>query len=318
MLPYEDQPQPEKRSTPFVTILLILINIAVFVYELSLGQAGAESFSLRWGFVPSEFWSGQDLHTLITAQFLHGGLLHIAGNMIFLWVFGDNVEDQLGHWTYLFFYLAAGVVASITFAVAFPDANDPLVGASGAIAGVLGGYLLLFPRAVVRAVLSFGPFITIGTVAAVIMIGFWFLLQVIQSVVALLPMAPQSNVAFLAHVGGFVFGLVTTGLIRQARGQEVVHDDNRPWWSASFRNWVLLSIVVTLLVLGSQVILGGGLSGQIVRFVIGATVVSLAFLDGVARLTGRSGLLGSPRANKGVALLQIFAALSLAATLFAI
>ncbi|HUY99065.1 MAG TPA: rhomboid family intramembrane serine protease [Thermomicrobiaceae bacterium] len=319
MLPYADEPQPQARSFPYVTIGIILVCIAVFAHEVALGQAGAEAFSARWGFTPADFWAGRNLVTLVTALFLHAGLLHIAGNLIFLWVFGDNVEDQLGHVTYLLVYLGSGIVASVTFAIAFPHTSDPLVGASGAIAGVLGGYLLLFPRAMVRTLLAFVPFVTVGRVAAVILIGFWFLLQLIEGAASVLPVAPSSDVAFLAHVGGFMVGLIATGVIREARDQEVSHwIGGRDWWSRSFRNWLLLAIGITLVAgLGGVALHGaGGLTASLVRSAAGGGVIAVALLDGVARLFGRRALLGSgPHANRFVAVLQIVAALALGAAL---
>lgn len=319
MLPYADEPQPSARRFPAVTLAIIAVCIAVFAQEVSLGPEEVQAFGERWGFIPDEFWAGRGLVTLVTSLFLHGGLLHIAGNMLFLWVFGDNVEDQLGHGTFALFYLASGVVANIVFAVAFPDSIQPLVGASGAIAGVLAAYLLLFPRAMVRTLLAFGPFITLGRVSAAILIGFWFLLQVIQGAISVLPIAPGSDVAFLAHVGGFVFGLIATGTIREVRDQSLGDWSGRRWWSRSFRNWLLVAVVVTVLLAGSQLLLAGGeaATGTLARLTVGAGVVALALLDGVARLLGRRGILGTgPRTNKLVALAQILAALGLAGTMF--
>ncbi|MDI3341906.1 MAG: rhomboid family intramembrane serine protease [Sphaerobacter sp.] len=319
MIPYADEPQPSARRVPVVTVAIIALCIAVFAYEVSLGPEAAQAFVVRWGFTPADFWAGRNLETLVTSQFLHGGLLHIAGNLLFLWVFGDNVEDQLGHGTYALFYLASGVAANVVFAVAFPQAGDPLVGASGAIAGVLAGYLLLFPRAMVRTLLAFGPFVTVGRVAAVLLIGLWFILQLIQGAISVLPTASATDVAFLAHVGGFVFGLIATGTIREVRDQELCDWRGRRWWSRSFRNWVLLALAVTVLLAGSQVLLSGGASaaGALARVTVGAGVVALALLDGVARLLGRRGLLGSsPQTNRLIAAVQILAALSLAGSLF--
>jgi len=319
VLPYRDEPQRRTRGLPFVTIALILINIAVFAYELTLSQDAAMRFVRAWAFVPDEFWAGRNLITLVTALFLHGGVIHIAGNMLFLWIFGDNVEDQLGHGTYLLFYLAAGIVASIVFAIVFPVASQPLLGASGAIAGVLAGYLFLFPRAMVRTFLFFGPFLAVGRVAAVLLIGFWFVLQVMQSVVSVIAIASQSNVAFVAHVGGFIFGLIVTGVIRESRDLRVEYRGGRRWWSASFRNWILLVAVITGLVVGSQFLImsGQALLGHLLRYLTGLGGVGLALFDGIARFNGQRGLLGSGRQrNRLIALFQVGAALSLAVLLF--
>ena len=316
MLPYADAPEAGKRSFPVVNVLLILLNIAVFVHELQLGSDGAQSFILKWGFVPADFWAGTGLLTLVTALFLHAGLLHIGGNMLFLWVFGDNVEDQLGHLTYLAFYLISGMIASIGFAVVVPHTTDPLIGASGAIAGVLGGYILLYPRAIVRTLLTFGPLITLGSVAAVIVIGFWFLLQVFDSFVSIFAVSSegQTSVAFVAHVTGFIFGLIATGLIRQTRGQQVTHWNRERWFSRSFRNWVLLAIAITLLGALGRLIVGS--YGSLFQMAAGGALVAIALLDGFQRLGGSQGLIGTaPRANKLIAVLQILAAISLASAM---
>jgi membrane associated rhomboid family serine protease len=320
VLPYGDDPQPKATTFPYITIFLFLINVVVFIYQVSLGMEGAQEFVMRWGLIPAEFWAGDQFVTLITSMFLHGGLLHIVSNMIFLAIFGNNVEDQLGHWTYLVFYLLAGVVASLAFAAAFPGMEQPLVGASGAIAGVLGGYILLFPRATVRALLFFGPFFTAGRVAAIILIGGWFLLQVVQSFVQVLELAPQENVAFLAHAAGFVFGLIATGAIREARDQPISHwEQGGRWWNRSFRNWVLLALVTVMAFAVSQLLAQAGeeTAAGLMQLGIIILIAAVALIDGIARLRGRAGLLGSTqRASRIVAFVQIIAALSLVAGVF--
>ncbi len=229
MIPISDSPGV-RRHFPYINVLLILANVLVFLYELSLGQ-GTDQFLTDYGVVPAAITAGHPLSptapspiylTLITSQFLHGGLLHIAGNMVFLWVFGDNVEDRLGHLGYLVFYLAAGVVAGLAQVVVDPTSTVPGVGASGAIAGVLAGYLVLFPRAAVRTLLFIGPFITMTRLSAFLLIGFWFVLQLISGVAELASTAASQNggVAFWAHIGGFAFGLVIMWLLRAATDVE--------------------------------------------------------------------------------------------------
>lgn len=322
MLPFADDPQVRSPRFPIITILLILINIVVFGYEVSLGEAGINRFVNRWGFTPADFWHGQHLITIVTAIFLHGGLLHIAGNMLFLWIFGDNVEDQLGHFTYLVFYLIGGIFASLVFAVVFAGSHDPLVGASGAIAAVLGGYILLYPRSIVRALLIFGPFLAVGGVAAFILIGLWFALQVVDSLgsISLIGTQAESNVAFFAHVAGFLFGLVVTWLIRERRQQEVVHWDHRPWWNRAFRNWVLLILLLSALGLaGREAVDAGSISSTAFRLGLGVLVVGIAVVDGIERLKGRTGLLGSgPHSSRLLAILQIVAAILAAAALVSV
>jgi len=322
VLPFADDPQVRSPRFPIITILLILINIVVFGYEVSLGEAGINRFVNRWGFTPADFWHGQHLITIVTAIFLHGGLLHIAGNMLFLWIFGDNVEDQLGHFTYLVFYLIGGIFASLVFAVVFAGSHDPLVGASGAIAAVLGGYILLYPRSIVRALLIFGPFLAVGGVAAFILIGLWFALQVVDSLgsISLIGTQAESNVAFFAHVAGFLFGLVVTWLIRERRQQEVVHWDHRPWWNRAFRNWVLLILLLSALGLaGREAVDAGSISSTAFRLGLGVLVVAIAVIDGFERLKGRTGLLGSgPHSSRLLAILQIVAAILATAALMSV
>ena len=322
VLPFADDPQVRSPRFPIVTILLILINIVVFAYEVSLGEAGVNRFVNRWGFTPADFWHGQHPLTIVTAIFLHGGLLHIAGNMLFLWIFGDNVEDQLGHWTYLAFYLVGGIFASFVFAVIFAGSHDPLVGASGAIAAVLGGYILLYPRSIVRALLIFGPFLAVGGVAAFILIGLWFALQVADSLssIRLISTQAESNVAFFAHVAGFLFGLGVTWFIRERRQQEIVHWDHRPWWNRVFRNWILLILVLSILGLaGRAAVDAGSISSAAFRLGFGVIVVVIAAIDGFERLKGRTGLLGSgPNSSRLLAILQIVAAFSVAAALVSV
>ena len=321
MLPYADDPQVRSRRFPFVNVLIILLNILVFIYELTLTDSQLNRYVDRWGFTPNQFWHGHHPVSIITALFIHAGLLHIAGNMLFLWIFGDNVEDQLGHLTYLIFYLVGGIVASLFFAIIFAGSSDPLIGASGAIAAVLGGYILLYPRSIVRSILIFGPFLATGGVAAVIMIGIWFLMQVVYSLVSIniLTSTSQSDVAFVAHVGGFAFGLVVTWFIRRERGQEVVHWERRQWWNRAFRNWILLIIVLSILgAVGQIAVDDGALSAGAFHLALGALVVVIAAVDGFERLKGRSGLLGDVGSSRLLAIIQIIAALSVAATLIAI
>jgi membrane associated rhomboid family serine protease len=199
-----------------VTLTLIAVNVVVFVYELSLGS-GIDTLFRSAGVTPLEFTVRTDVPpaaplglypaTLLTSMFLHGGFLHIGSNMLFLWIFGDNVEDRLGHLRFVGFYLLCGLGASAAHIYFNWGSTVPSVGASGAIAGVLAGYMLLFPSATVRTLLILGPFITMSRVPAIIMIGFWFVTQLVAGLAALGPSAQTTGVAFWAHVGGFVVGL---------------------------------------------------------------------------------------------------------------
>ena len=223
MIPIGDDPPP-RHLFPFVTLTLIAINAIVFVYELSLGNT-IDTLFRSAGVIPLEFAVRQDLppaaplnshySTLITSMFLHGGFLHIGSNMLFLWIFGDNVEDRLGHVRYLAFYLLCGLGASAAQIYFNWGSRIPSVGASGAIAGVLAGYLLLFPSATIRTLIILGWFPVVTRVPALIMIGFWFVTQLLSGVAALGQVEQTSGVAFWAHIGGFVIGLPLALLLRQ-------------------------------------------------------------------------------------------------------
>jgi membrane associated rhomboid family serine protease len=231
MIPNGDDPPP-RRSFPIVTLTLIAINIVVFVYELSLSDRTLNQLIMAAGVTPLEIRTGRDIGppapygnvylTLITSMFLHGGWLHIGSNMLFLWIFGDNVEDRLGHLRYVLFYFLCGLAAGAAQISSDPGSQVPSIGASGAIAGVLAGYFVLFPRATVRTLLFIGPFITMTRVPAIIMIGFWFVTQLVSGLAAISQAAAQTNpggVAFWAHVGGFVAGLPLVLLLRQPERQ---------------------------------------------------------------------------------------------------
>src|SRR5919197_11636 len=207
-------------------ITLLLINIVAFVYELSFpSEQSLDAFFLSAGVVPVEFTRGLSVGpppplnltwtTLITSMFLHGGLLHIASNMLYLFIFGDNVEDRLGHTRFLLFYLLCGLAAGATHLVVNAGSDIPSIGASGAIAGVLAAYLRLFPHAQVRTLLLIGPFILIPRIAAAFLIIFWFATQFLSGVMSLGATTEQTNgVAVSAHIGGFIAGLLLTEILR--------------------------------------------------------------------------------------------------------
>ncbi len=218
MFPIGDT-EVKSRSPAYITYLLIAINVVVWLYEWSLGQNNLQQFITTYGAIPAEITNGQDLFTLFTNMWLHGGWLHIAGNMVFLWVFGDNVEAVFGHIPYLFFYIIGGIVASLTHVYINAASTIPSVGASGAIAAVLGAYILMFPRAQVRLLIGYG-FIT--RVSAILFLGVWFVLQLFNGVAALgVTTAQTGGVAVWAHVGGFVFGLLI-GLFFKGKASQMV------------------------------------------------------------------------------------------------
>jgi membrane associated rhomboid family serine protease len=205
---------------------ILVANIAVFIYELSLGDRGLEQFFYSAGVIPTEYLTGRDLRapapggviyvTLFTSMFMHGGFLHIASNMLYLWVFGDNVEDQFGHMGFLIFYLVCGVIASLTHIFMNTGSNIPSVGASGAIAGVLGAYLVMFPGATIRTLVFLGPFILLPRISAIFMIGFWFLTQAFAGLASFgAPTEQTSGVAVWAHIGGFLAGIALIPIFRR-------------------------------------------------------------------------------------------------------
>jgi membrane associated rhomboid family serine protease len=201
---------------PYVTIAVIAVNVFVFMYQLTLGASGTENFIYSAAAIPYEITHFVDIRprsfvpppfTLFTAMFVHGGLLHLAGNMLFLWIFGDNIEDVLGHFRYILFYLASGVIASLAHVLVEPSSIMPMIGASGAIAGVLGAYFLLFPRAQVLTLVFLIFFVTVVRIPAVIFLGFWFLLQIFSS-------GYGGGIAWYAHIGGFMAGAAGIMLLK--------------------------------------------------------------------------------------------------------
>lgn len=219
-IPYGTREDAPRTSWPFITALLVLINIAVFALEISTvahsGEAGLNDFIMRFAAVPADLTDGSPLEIgLLTAMFLHGGLLHIVGNMIFLLPFGDNVEDRLGHFRYLLFYLLCGLVATIIYTIFNHSSAVPLIGASGAIAGVLAGYLRLHPRGKVKGFLFIIILLIPITLPAFLFIGYWFVVQLFSSVASLGvdAVSDAGGVAFMAHVGGFLAGLILAPLM---------------------------------------------------------------------------------------------------------
>ena len=208
------------RTTPWITFLLILVNVLVSCYQLTLTDHRLQEFVMRHGLVPAEFSWG----AVITSMFLHGGLLHLGGNLLSLWIFGDNVEDRMGHAGFLIFYLLAGTVAAWFQTLATPDSFVPMVGASGAIAGVMGAYLLLFPGSRILVLIYLLIFIDVVEVPAVFFLGFWFVMQLLSGV-GQLANAATANVGFWAHIGGFLTGLATVLLFRRRLREQVVWQD---------------------------------------------------------------------------------------------
>jgi len=201
------------RTVPFVTVGLIIVNALVFLYMLTLPDGMLEGFVATYAVVPAWF----SVPTLFTSQFLHAGWLHIVGNMLYLWIFGDNVEDRLGHFRFLIFYLGSGAVAAILQVLFNPTSAVPMVGASGAIAAVMGAYFVLYPQSRVLTAVFILIFFDLVEIPAVFFLGIWFLMQLLSGVGSLgVHNAAGGGTAFWAHVGGFLVGLAV-GLVLRAR-----------------------------------------------------------------------------------------------------
>jgi membrane associated rhomboid family serine protease len=224
-------------TRPYATYVLIALNTAVFIYQLTLDGAAEQSFILDHGFVPVELSRGDQLAALVsafTSMFMHGGLMHFASNMWFLHIFGDNVEDALGTRRYVGFYLGCGLIAAGAQYAIRPESVVPMIGASGAIAGVLGGYLKLFPHARVLALIPIFIIITVRELPAVLFLAIWFGFQLLQGVGSLGVDIQGGGVAFFAHIGGFVAGLVLVMVLGRRGGPRGGPRTSKP---ASTQGW---------------------------------------------------------------------------------
>ncbi len=222
MIPLRDT--NPSRTIPVVNYFLITMNVIVFLYEFSLSKEMAD-FVFQFGLIPLNFTG--DLQSfqvnpgtilpLFTSMFLHGGWMHLLGNMLFLFIFGDNVEDRFGHLKYFFFYIIAGLAAAFTQIYMFPDSNVPMVGASGAIAGVLGAYVFMYPTAKITTLIPIFFFFQIIELPAFLFLGIWFLLQIISGMFALGIGADAGGIAWWAHIGGFAAGAVLFPFMRKRK-----------------------------------------------------------------------------------------------------
>lgn len=208
MIPIADT-KIDRARTPFLTYLFILINVAAFIYEISMSQAELQAFLTEFGVVPARILEGRELYSLVTSMFLHGGWMHLIGNMLFLWVFGDNIEHKYGHLGFLAFYFAGGLAATGAHIAFNLDSNIPSIGASGAVSAILGAYLVMYPKSKINMLIFLGFFITTIRINAFIFLGYWIVVQSISGVADIAYNTAQtSGVAYWAHIGGFVFGLV--------------------------------------------------------------------------------------------------------------
>jgi len=219
LIPYKDD-NPTS-ATPFVTVGIIALNILVFLYEI-VSPSGMEKFVYNYGAIPNyilTFEKVQPIHpalTIFSAMFMHGGVFHIAGNMLYLWIFGNNIEDKVGHIRFIFFYIFCGIISAYANALTDPQSHIPMIGASGAISGVLGAYLLLFPRAMVHTLVFLGFFVTVIKIPALVVIGFWAIIQLINGLIST-GLAREGGIAWFAHIGGFLTGLLTIKLWQPKR-----------------------------------------------------------------------------------------------------
>ena len=215
MLPIKDHTPSGK--IPILNFLLLGINIAVFFFMFGMSEPGLEMFVNQYALIPNLVVNGQNLYTLVTSMFFHGSLGHLFGNMLFLYIFGDNLEDRLGSIKYLFFYILVGLGATALQIFLNPASGIPNLGASGAIAGIMGGYLVLFPRHGIDVLVFFGFVVRIITVPAYTMLLYWFLFQFLAGL-GTIGIAETGGIAYGAHVGGFVTGVVLLLLLRGAGG----------------------------------------------------------------------------------------------------
>jgi membrane associated rhomboid family serine protease len=219
MFPYKDD--NPANTFPFVTIGLIGLNVLVFLLQL-LSDVDGKRIVYAYGAIPHNivsFESTQPIHpllTLFTSMFMHGGVFHIFGNMLYLWIFGNNIEDRLGHFRFILFYLFCGIAATLSHTMIAADSDVPMIGASGAISGVLGAYILLFPMARIHTIIFLGFFVQSVQIPALIVIGFWAIIQIVNGLI-MQGMASQGGIAWFAHAGGFLAGLITIKLWQPRR-----------------------------------------------------------------------------------------------------
>jgi len=234
MFPIGDE--NDHAGVAFVTITLIVLNAVAFLNEINRPEHAVQAFIFAWGVVPREFATATDLpplipfpfwSTLLTSMFLHGGWGHLGGNMLFLWIFGDNIEHRLGHVRFVVFYLACGLAASLAHIMFNSGSSIPAVGASGAISGVLGGYLLMFPRNRVY-VLTWGG---VMAVPAIFMLGLWIVTQFVNGVGSIAVTNQTGGVAYMAHIGGFVAGLILAPLFGRGRATAITAPRRNDRWS---------------------------------------------------------------------------------------
>jgi len=236
LFPISDDNPRRHVTTPVVNYAIIAICVVVFLWQFSLGTEGGDNAVLALGMIPARLFGYGELPpeliyvpawaTVLTSMFMHGGFLHLGGNMLYLWIFGDNIEDSMGHVRYALFYLLCGIAAALAQGFVDPHSEAPMIGASGAISGVLGAYILLHPGATVRVLLIIFFFIRVVNIPAVIVLGFWFAMQLFN---AATPSSGEAGVAFFAHIGGFVAGFVLISLFKRREIQVLEKPRTKPF-----------------------------------------------------------------------------------------
>ncbi|MEW6214424.1 MAG: rhomboid family intramembrane serine protease [Nitrospirota bacterium] len=222
MIPYKDD--NPTRTFPFFTIGIIALNIFVFLWQVA-SPSGTERIASAYGAIPHYILTletVQPVHPILTifsAMFMHGGVFHLAGNMLYLWIFGNNIEDRLGHLRFVIFYTFCGIVSAYAHAITQPHSLIPMIGASGAVSGILGAYLLLFPRAGVYTIIFLGFFVQIVKIPAMVVIGFWAIIQFVNGLIST-GLIKEGGVAWFAHIGGFLIGLLTIRLWLPRRAKQ--------------------------------------------------------------------------------------------------
>jgi membrane associated rhomboid family serine protease len=226
MIPIKDKNPTD--IFPVVTILIIFANVMIFIFQLTQGAAKGNQLVLELGMIPKEITQMENLPksemvppllTIFTSMFLHGGFLHLIGNMLYLWIFGNNIEDAMGHFKFIAFYIICGLAATFAHILSAPSSAIPTIGASGAIAGILGAYLLLYPKARILTVIPIFYFIRIVELPAIVVLGFWFIIQVLRGMGGT---ATGGGVAWFAHIGGFVAGLALIKLFASKKEEETI------------------------------------------------------------------------------------------------
>ncbi len=212
MIPLSDESR-KPRSFSVVTATIIAVNAVVFIMEL----VGGDAFVMQWSEIPATIVAGHHWITILTAMFMHAGWMHIIGNMVFFWAFGPEIEDAMGPFKYLAFYLLSGLAASLAQIALAPSSTVPNLGASGAIAGVMGAFLVTYPRDRIRTLLFFGWFFRTAFIPSALLIGLWFLIQLFSQVGAVADVNSGGGVAYMAHIGGFIFGAITARIFEGFR-----------------------------------------------------------------------------------------------------